>query len=104
MQYETRCDPCLAIQRVRDTETWRKQKFEEFENATKKYSRKNLNCISKSWKTMKRFAIKTLPRQGVITDYNGLQLVVRYQHSENGRPIYSGTTHYNSLSREIIEL
>ena len=24
-----------------------------------------------------------------------MQLVVRYQYSENGRPIYSGTTCYN---------
>ena len=37
---------------------------------------------------------QTLPRQGLITGYHGLKLVV-CQHSENGRPIYSGTIPHN---------
>ena len=53
----------------------------------------------KSDTTLQRFAIETLPRQGLTTDYNGLQLVVRRQHSENGRLIYSGTMRYNTLLR-----
>ena len=53
----------------------------------------------KSDTTLQRFAIETLPRQGLITDYNGSQLVVRRQHSENRRPIHSGTMRYNPLLR-----
>ena len=41
--------------------------------------------------TLQRFAVETHPRQGLITDYNGLQLVVRRQHS--------GTMCYNPLLR-----
>ena len=41
--------------------------------------------------------IEVFSRQGLITDYNGLQLVVRYRCSENGRPTYSGISRYNAL-------
>ena len=49
----------------------------------------------KSYITLQRLAIEVLPRQGLIRAYNGLQLIVRYQCSENGRLIYSGIMHYN---------
>ena len=55
--------------------------------------------INKSWKTMQHSAIETLPRQGFIMDYNGLQLIVWYQHSESGRPVCSGTMRYNLQPR-----
>ena len=53
----------------------------------------------KSDTTLQRFAIEKLPRHGPIMDYNELQLVVRCQHSENGRPAHPGTTRSNPLLR-----
>ena len=48
---------------------------------------------------MQCYAIEMLPLQGLITACDELQLTAHYQHSENGRLIYSGATRYNPQLR-----
>ena len=48
---------------------------------------------------MQCYAIEMLPLQGLITACDELQLTAHYQHSENGRLIYSGATRYNPQPR-----
>ena len=53
--------------------------------------------------TLQRLVIEALPRRGLITGYNGLQLVVCYRNSKNGRLICFGTTRYNALQSSAEE-
>ena len=47
--------------------------------------------------TLQRLVVDALPRQGLITGYNGLQLVICYQNSKNGRLIYFSIMRYDAL-------